>query len=150
MTEETKRAHIVCPIRGKQSGEARIDRSIELALEHDAHLSFLFVMDVDFLSHATVAKVDIVRDELRETASFVLASMSKRAVDRGVTSVDTHVRDGVMHDVIAQFAEEVGATHLVLGKPIRIPGVPGPPPGAMKKLGETLREECGIEVEYTE
>lgn len=140
---------ILCPVRGTRRSEKTINRAIELALEGNACLSFLFILDLEFLGHATVAKIKLMTDELRETGLFVLDFVGARARRRGVEQVDTHVLEGTVDDVIPRAAADLEATTVVMGRPIRTPGVTNLSKRRIEDLVATLRE-TGYRVEYVE
>ena len=73
--------HILCPVRGAKRSLETVERAIDLADEHGAKLTFLFVADVDFLGYATVARVKVMLDELKELlreTDVVLGSWATR------------------------------------------------------------------------
>ena len=42
--------HIVCAVRGSPQSRATVTRAIDLALEHDARLTFFYAVDAEFLA----------------------------------------------------------------------------------------------------
>ena len=111
--------HILCPVRGGPQSAKTVDRAIERALESSADLSFLYIVDVDFLSYATVARVRLMVEELIETGRFTLTILSEKARNRGVEQVHSIIREGSIRQVIREVATEVGATLIVIGRPSR-------------------------------
>jgi hypothetical protein len=41
--------HIVCAVRGRPESRTTVTRAVDLALEHQAHLTFLHMIDAEFL-----------------------------------------------------------------------------------------------------
>lgn len=138
---------ILCPVRGGKQSSKTVNRAIELALSTPARLVYLYVVDVDFLGFATVARVKVMVDELSETGRFTLSILSDRARNRGVAEVESVIREGTIRDVIRSVAEEVNATMLVLGRPVRTPGVTSFSAGEFDKLIRWLQTEAGLRVE---
>lgn len=145
-TERTEEV-ILCPVRGGKQSMKTVARAVELALSRDARLVFLYVVDVDFLGFATVARVKVMVDELTETGRFTLSILEDRARGRGVSRVGSEIREGAIGEVIRQVAGEVGATQLVLGRPVITPGVLSFTSGAYNRLVASLRDEAGLQVE---
>jgi nucleotide-binding universal stress UspA family protein len=58
--------HIICAVRGGAESRDTVTHAIELALEGGARLTFLHVMDAEFLQHATVGPLSVVYSELME------------------------------------------------------------------------------------
>ena len=87
---------ILCPVRGGKQSMKTVARAVELALAREARLVFLYVVDVDFLGFATVARVKVMVDELTETGSFTLSILEDRARNRGVARVGSVIREGTI------------------------------------------------------
>ena len=138
---------ILCPVRGGKRSSKTVARAVELALSLPARLVFLYVVDVDFLGFATVARVKVMVDELTETGRFTLSILEDRARGRGVSLVSSVIREGAIAGVIREVAGDIGATRLVLGRPVITPGVISFTSGAYKQLVESLRSDAGLEVE---
>lgn len=138
---------ILCPVRGGKQSAKTVNQAIELALSSSARLVYLYVVDVDFLGFATVARVKVMVDELSETGRFTLSILTDRARSRGVVEVESVIREGQIRDVIRLVAEEVGATVLVLGRPVRTPGVTSFSTGEFDKLVRWLQTDAGLRVE---
>ncbi len=110
-------SHIVCAVRGQPQSRATVTRAIELALEHGARLTFVHVMDAEFLAHATVGIVRLMYRELRSMGEFMMEILKDRAERRGVTEVDTALLEGRAEKVLPRFLKECGADLLVVGAP---------------------------------
>jgi nucleotide-binding universal stress UspA family protein len=141
-------ATILCPIRGGKQSAATVDRAIELALSHGARLLFLYIVDVDFLGYATVARVKLMAEELKETGDFALSILCDKARARGVGEVGSLIREGPIRDVIRAVVLETSATHLVTGRPVRMPQTPSFSVSEFDKYLASLREDTGVTIEY--
>jgi len=114
--------HIVCAVRSGPESRATVTRAIDLALEHDAHLTFFHVMDAEFLNHATIGPLSVVYKELVEMGTFTMIILCDRARRRGVKKVDYIVREGNIRKQLESFVIETHAQVMVMGKPTRSPG----------------------------
>jgi nucleotide-binding universal stress UspA family protein len=122
MMDERKPEHIICAVRGGPESRATVTYAIDLALEHHARLTFLHILDVEFLDYATIGPVGVIYKELVEMGTFAMLILCDRAQRRGVTQVDYLVREGNIRKQLYQFAIETHAKVMVMGKPIRSPG----------------------------
>lgn len=121
MVESTLQ-HIICAVRGGPESRATVTRAIDLALESGASLTFVRVMDAEFLEHATVGPLSVVYNELQEMGQFAMLILCDRARRRGVSEVGCVVREGNIRKQLRQFAIETHAQVLVMGRPTRSPG----------------------------
>ena len=103
--------HIVCAVRGRPESRATVTRAVDLALEQNARLTFLHVIDAEFLEYATVAPLSVVYKELMEMARFAMLILCDRAQRRGVSDVNYIVLEGNIRKHLLQFAID---THAVL------------------------------------
>ena len=109
--------HIVCAVRGHPESRATVTRAIDLALEHNAPLTFLHVIDAEFLEHATVAPLSVVYKELVEMARFAMLILCDRAQRRGVKDVDYIVLEGNLRKQLRQFVMNTRADLMIVGAP---------------------------------
>lgn len=114
--------HIICAVRGGAESRDTVTRAIELALQEDARLTFLHIMDAEFLQYAIVGPLSVVYTELVEMGNFAMMILCDRAQRRGVTEVDYVVREGNIRKQLLQFAFATQAKVLVMGGPTRSPG----------------------------
>lgn len=114
--------HIICAVRGRPESRTTISRAVDLALEHQAPLTFLHVIDAEFLEHATVAPLSVVYKELVEMARFAMLILCDRARRRGLKEVDYIVLEGNIRKQLRQFASETHADLMVIGAPTPGPG----------------------------
>jgi nucleotide-binding universal stress UspA family protein len=113
-------AGTVCAVCGGPESRDTVTRAIDLSLEHAARLTFLHVMDADFLEHATVGPLSVVYRELVEIGTSAMLILCDRARRRGVAQVDYVVQEGNIRKRLRQFAVETQAE--VMGQPTRSPG----------------------------
>ncbi len=111
--------HIVCAVRGQPQSRATVARAMELTLEHGARLTFIHVMDAEFLAHATVGIPRLMYRELRAMGEFMMEILKEQAKQRGVHEVDAVLLEGRVEEEIPRFLEESGADLLILGAPAR-------------------------------
>jgi nucleotide-binding universal stress UspA family protein len=114
--------HIICAVRGGPESRETVTRAIELALENNAQLTFLHVIDAEFLEYATIGPLSVVYSELIEMSRFAMLILCDRARRRGVSQVDFIVRDGNIRKQLHKFAMETRAEVMVMGRPTRSPG----------------------------
>ncbi len=63
---DLKPNHIICAVRGGAESRDTVSRAINLALEGNTRLTFLHVMDAEFLQYATIGPLSVVYNELVE------------------------------------------------------------------------------------
>jgi nucleotide-binding universal stress UspA family protein len=114
--------HVVCAVRGHPESRITVARAVDLALEHQARLTFLHVIDAEFLEHATVAPLSVVYKELVEMARFAMLILCDRAKRRGVQEVDYIVLEGDIRKRLRQFAVDTQANLMIMGTPTPGPG----------------------------
>jgi nucleotide-binding universal stress UspA family protein len=139
---------ILCPIRGGKQSAKTVDRAIELALESSSRLFFLYIVDVDFLGYATVARVRLMAEELKETGHFALSILCDKARAQGVTRVESIIREGPIREVIRTVIRELDANVLVAGRPVRTPQTPSFSATEFENFLASLAEETGVRVEH--
>lgn len=109
-------AGIVCAIRGGPLSQSTIDRSIELAQESGETIYFLYVVNLDFLTHSSSSKTEHISQEMREMGEFILLDAQEHAQERGVRAEGV-IRDGIVIDEIISFCAETHPDYVVLGQP---------------------------------
>jgi nucleotide-binding universal stress UspA family protein len=109
-------------VRGGPESRTTITHAIDLALAHDARLTFFRVMDAEFLTHATIGPLSVVYQELNELALFTMNILCDRASRRGVRQTDAVVRQGNIQRQLQEMAATGDVDLLVMGRPVRSPG----------------------------
>lgn len=119
---EKRIRHIVCAVRGRPESRETVTKAIDLALEYEARLTFLHIMDAEFMEHATVGPLSVIYQELKGMGEFAMMILADRAQRRGVKQVDYKLREGNIIKQIRRFALETHADMMVVGEPKNRPG----------------------------
>jgi nucleotide-binding universal stress UspA family protein len=117
--DQSGRYHVLCAVRGRPESRETVSRAIDLALEHKARLTFVHVMNAEFLGPATptMSPLKMVYQQLRNMGEFAMLILVDRANRRGVEKVNYILRTG---DISKQLIQAVGEIHpdaLVIGRP---------------------------------
>ncbi len=121
MTEKNPR-HIICAVRGGPESRDTVTKAIDLAMAYGARLTFLHVLDAEFLEYATIGPLSVVYSELNEMGTFTMLILCDRAQRRGVERVDYVLPEGNIPDQLLRYANETKAEMMVIGRPTRSPG----------------------------
>jgi nucleotide-binding universal stress UspA family protein len=123
MSEETVE-HILCAVRSQPSGQRTVRHAIELALTHDARLTFAQIVDVDFVALITSkpAGLEAIYRELTAMAEFAMMVVSRQAELRGVKTVHYVVQRGKVPEMLLALTREQQPDVLVIGRPGHTPG----------------------------
>ena len=117
MTQNEEQTHIVCAARGGRRIQPSVNRAIELGCENDARLTFLYILDVEFLKCTTVGHTELVFEELDKMGEFMMIRLCEYANERGCTNADYAIRHGELREEIQNYLLEVQPDLLVLGRP---------------------------------
>lgn len=109
-------AGIVCAIRGGPLSQSTIDQSIQLAHNSGETIYFLYVVNLDFLSHSSSSRTEQISKEMREMGEFILLDAQERAENEGVQA-EGFIRDGNVIEEIIAFCAERQPRYIVLGQP---------------------------------
>ncbi|MFP3854712.1 MAG: universal stress protein [Anaerolineales bacterium] len=107
---------VICPIRGGPGSKATIETAIQLAISEAMPLTFLYVVNVDFLSHTETGRVRTITSELESMGDFILLSAKAKAEEQGVQA-NAEIRHGDVGERIVELAQETRASFLVMGRP---------------------------------
>lgn len=107
---------IVCAIRGGPASQSTISRAITLARETELPLYFLYVVNLDFMSHTTSTRVHTITEEMHQMGEFILLQAQTTASAQGI-SAEGMVRQGNVGAEIVELCHELDADYLVLGLP---------------------------------
>ncbi len=107
---------IVCAIRGGPDSRPTIIRAIALAKETDLQLYFLYVVNLDFLSHTSSSRIHTISREMNQMGEFILLSAQEMALAKGV-SAEGIIRQGAVREEIIDLSKELEANYIVLGLP---------------------------------
>jgi nucleotide-binding universal stress UspA family protein len=110
--------HIICAVWGGPQSRVTVTRAIDLALEHDARLTFFYVADAEFQAQAAIGSpISVVYRELVQMAEFSMMILVDRAQRRGVKVADFMIREGSVRKQLLEFAAETEADLWVMGAP---------------------------------
>jgi K+-sensing histidine kinase KdpD len=107
---------IICAIRGGPSSQPTIATSIQLARESGETIHFLYVVNLDFLSHSSSSKTNHISQEMSEMGEFILLSAQEQALGEDVAA-EGIIREGQVVEEIISYCEEIKPTYVVLGRP---------------------------------
>jgi nucleotide-binding universal stress UspA family protein len=107
---------IVCAIRGGPASRPTIVKAIALAKETSLQLYFLYIVNLDFLSHTSSSRIHTISREMDQMGEFILLSAQEMALAQEVTAKGV-VRHGTVRDEIINLSKEVEASFVVLGLP---------------------------------
>ncbi|MEJ2350626.1 MAG: universal stress protein [Anaerolineales bacterium] len=140
--------HILCAVRGRPESRETATRAIELALEHQARLTFVHVIDAEFLGPAgpTMSPLRAVYRQLRQMGEFAMLILCDRAKRRGVAEVEWVIQEGNVPKRLRQLIQESGADLLVIGHPARGRGKSTFTPEEFREFVAKVEQEDGLEV----
>ena len=104
-------------VRGTPESRATVTKAVDLALEFGARLTFLHIVDAEFLQHATVGPLSVVYHELKEMSTFTMMILCERAQRRGVEQVDFIIKEGNVRKQLMKTAIESKVDFLIIGEP---------------------------------
>lgn len=107
---------IVCAIRGGPDSQPTINKAISLARETGETIYFLYVVNLDFLSHTATSRVKVAAHEMHQMGEFILLTAQAQAMDQDVTA-ECVVRHGQVREEIIGLCREVEADYVTLGRP---------------------------------
>jgi nucleotide-binding universal stress UspA family protein len=107
---------IVCAIRGGPASQPTIEQAIATAKETGLSLYFVYIVNLDFLSHTASSRVQIVSDEMRQMGEFILLAAQSQAAAQNIAA-EGEVRHGNVREEIIKLCHEIQADYLVLGYP---------------------------------
>ena len=77
---------IICAVRGGPDSQPTIKKAISLAKEVSLPLYFLYVVNLDFLSHTQSSRVSTISEEMGEMGEFILLIAQQKASKEGITA----------------------------------------------------------------
>lgn len=107
---------ILCAIRGGPSSRPTIATSIQLSQETDETIYFLYVVNLDFLTHSSSSKTNNISQELHDMGEFILLSAQEQAAEAGAHAEGV-IREGRVVDEIISYCEEQSPIYVILGRP---------------------------------
>ena len=140
---------IICAFRGGPQSQPAIEKSISLAKEVSLPLYFLYIVNLNFLTHTQSSRVSSISEELAEMGEFILHSAQEKASQSGVNSEGV-VRHGAVQEEIILLAKELEANYVVLGLPQGQKEADIFVIERIKEFGVRIEEESGAKVVLTE
>ena len=107
---------IICAIRGGPDSQVTINKAIDLAEKTALPLSFLYVVNLDFLTRTSSTRLHTISKEMHQMGEFILLAAQATASARGITAGGI-VRQGNVGEEIVALCHELQADYLVLGQP---------------------------------
>jgi len=102
---------IVCAIRGGPSSQPTIATSIKLASETGETIYFLYVVNLDFLTHSSSSKTNHISQEIKEMGEFILLGAQEQSAENNV-SAEGVTREGKVEDEIISYCSELDPSSL--------------------------------------
>jgi nucleotide-binding universal stress UspA family protein len=112
--------HILCAVRGVPKSRDTVTKAIELALAHNARLTFMHVTDAEFMTavRPSMTSLRTVYQQLHNLGEFTLMVLCDRAQRYGVNDTDFLIREGKLIPQLKQVLSEMRPDLLVIGKPV--------------------------------
>jgi nucleotide-binding universal stress UspA family protein len=104
---------ILFPTDGSAGADAALDHAIEQALNHDATLHVLYVVEEN-IPVAEVSQPDVL-DELEAEGKRIVEAARHRATEAGLESVQGTVGGGSPYRVILEYVDDHGIGLVVMG-----------------------------------
>lgn len=106
---------IVCALRGGPASQPTIDKAVKLAVKTNLPLYFLYVVNLDFLTHTASSRTHIISKELHEMGEFILLKAQAQAETENI-SAEGIVRHGQVREEIIKLCHEIEAEYVFLGQ----------------------------------
>ncbi len=108
---------IVCAVRGGPASHSTIGKGIELAQKEQRPLTFLYVVNLDFLTRTAQSRVASLLEDMRQMGEMILLLAADSAAVAGIDAGQV-VREGNVYAEIVTFCREVDADIVVVGEPL--------------------------------
>ncbi len=136
---------IVCAVRGGPASSSTIERAILLAQETEQPLYFLYVVNLDFLTHTSSTRVHTISEQMSQMGEFILLTAQDEAARQGLTAEGV-IRHGNVGEEIIKLCHELQARYLVLGRPAIGRGDPVFTRERLQRFIEMTEEQTGASV----
>ena len=139
---------ILCAIRGGPSSQPTIAASIKLAMETKQTIYFLYVVNLDFLTHTSSGKTDHISKEIEEMGEFILLGAQEQAKSEGVDA-ECIIREGEVMEEIITCCKENKLSYVILGRPLADGEDNLLSHERLHTFAERIEEGCHAQVIYT-
>ena len=136
---------IICAVRGGPDSQPTIEKAISLAKEIALPLYFLYIVNLDFLSHTQSSRVSTISEELGEMGEFILLTAQEKAAKQGI-SAEGVIRHGKVREEIITLAAELSANFVILGLPQGEEEKDIFAADRIREFGDLIEEQSGAEV----
>lgn len=136
---------IICAVRGGPDSKATIKKAISLAKKINLPLYFLYVVNLDFLSHTQSSKTSTISDELNQMGEFILLTIQEKAKRAGIKAEGV-IRQGNVREEIIGLAAEIQANYVILGLPVGEDEKNVFVVDRLREFGNFIQQESGAEV----
>lgn len=140
--------HILCAVRGRPESRETATRAIDLALEHQARLTFIHVIDAEFLGQATptLSPLKMVYEQLEQMGKFAMQILCDRAIRRGVEQVAYILEKGNVPKRLREIIQDSVADALIIGRPVEGPGKSVFTPDQFDAFITRIKNEEGLDM----
>jgi nucleotide-binding universal stress UspA family protein len=105
---------IVLATDGSEDAETAAQEAITLAREHDDTLHVICVVDRRKYSEPTLSSAELETIDAEDHAATCVSTVAEMAGE--TVAVEGVTRHGLPHEVIREYADEVGADRIVVGE----------------------------------
>lgn len=136
---------IICAIRGGPASKSTIRHAIELAKREQLLLTFLYVVNLDFLSRTMKSRTASVEEDLRQMGEMILLMACDTAVAQDIIAQQV-VREGAVAEQIMALCRELDADYVVVGEPLHSRKTTLFTREKVQTLGSNLKKHCQAEL----
>jgi nucleotide-binding universal stress UspA family protein len=136
---------VICAIRGGPASGSTIRHAIELAKRKQLPLTFLYVVNLDFLSRTMTSRTASIEEDLHEMGEMVLLMALEIAAAQDVVAQQI-VRQGDVVGQIMALCRELDANYVVVGEPLFARKTAIFNREKVASLGNTLKKYCQAEL----
>lgn len=111
---------VVCAVRGGPHSQPTIQRAIHLARTLEQPLTFVYVVNLDFLAYTSSSGTPTLLDDLKNMGEFILLMAQAQAAKEGVQA-EGIIIEGHLRDELVKLCRQIQADYLVLGRPKQQP-----------------------------
>ncbi len=140
---DAESARILCATRGGQASRPTHQKAIEIALDRNAELVFLYVFDQRAIQQVSTPLVINVSSQMDHMRDFLRNTAQRQATKEGVRA-RVHVCAGSLREQIETIANEQHVDLIVMGNPCEKSSLFKRE--ALRALADEIETETGIEV----